>query len=515
MNNEKIGFYSVDITIDEEDKPYLIEINGSNSGFDGFLIAYGDKRIQDAINSAFQDFIGNRRIFVVTRLVNFGELSNGYLDKLVQDLLYFRSIENVHSMFSKGTGGVAWARMRIDRPPSILGAGTSLDTLCELYPRFNKVMLNVTDPDYVLPAEYFEQEGEQGVISFKKKVNGTVQAIALEDNDVIWLRCPTLAFSNPIVKGIQINPEFPYNAIAHNKLFTYELLYPEFSQYLPISIPVGHRCSGYQTINHILSCSNHNLFIKKPLLGSQATGIEIIGRSDLEDYAKRIRQLEDRDDPSAEELPLELESVPELEAAWALSFDISLLSELTPSKLLYCTKTKRYHFGCMRTLALLKEDTSGAVNINFLGAYWRLARIPADGDGLSWERYVGSQSQGAFCEEVSSKDMAIAERFAKNILTAYYHRLSTMANTRQGYEEWENEYWISRYREQVSVLKYEKPWRIFLEKVQKAEDNIVRSKQQAESVGFRRSPSAILNKGQIVMTRLPYLIKEPDRIILP
>jgi glutathione synthase/RimK-type ligase-like ATP-grasp enzyme len=79
-----LGFYSVDITITEEGKPYLIEINGSNSGFDGFLVAYKDHSIPDAIISAFQDFVPDQNIYVVKQqLVNFGELPKGYLFKLI------------------------------------------------------------------------------------------------------------------------------------------------------------------------------------------------------------------------------------------------------------------------------------------------------------------------------------------------------------------------------------------------------------------------------------------------
>jgi len=80
--------------------------------------------------------------------VNFGELPPGYLDKLAQDLLYFKSIESVHATFRKGMIGTTWARMRTDRPPFDDGAGTSLDALVERDRSFKKVMLNVADPSY-------------------------------------------------------------------------------------------------------------------------------------------------------------------------------------------------------------------------------------------------------------------------------------------------------------------------------------------------------------------------------
>jgi len=471
--------------------------------------------MQDKINLAFEEFVGARKVYVMTRLVNFGQLPQGYLDKLVQDILYFRSIDNIHAMLHQGITGRMWARMRTDRPPSTVGAGTSLDKLVESYPRFKKVMLNVADPRYVIPAEYFNQEYNRGIISFKNEITGTVQAIALEEEDVLWIRCPTIAFSEPIARGIQVNPEFPNDATADNKWFTYEVLSPEFSENIPVSVPIGMQCSGSTVIGEMLTRSNSDLFIQKPLLGSQARGVEILRRQDVEDYHRRIAQLERADSEYAEELPLELRSVPELHAAWALSFELSLLSELTPSKPVYCRWTDRYHYGCMRTLELVEEDENKSAEVRFLGAYWRLAPVPIDGDGLLWERYVASQSQGAFCEQVSPDDIAIAERFSKDVLIAYCRKLSAMPRNRQNYEEWEKNYWLARWREQVPLLQYGKPWSIFLAEISKAQNEALQTKQRAKLAGFSRDPSVLLSEEQIIRTKLPYLIEEPHRIVIP
>jgi len=511
-----LGFYSVDITITEEGRPFLIELNGSNSGFDGFLIAYNDTNILDAINAIFTEWIGDKEVFLVTRLINFGELPRGYLDKLVQDVLYFKSVENVHAMLPKGIPGTTWARMRTDRPPSTLGAGASIDKLIERYPRFKKVMLNVANPSYVISEKYFREQADFGLISFKEQAPGVIQARTLKDQDVLWIRCPTLAFSETITKGIIVNPEFPYNAVAANKLFTYEVLSRKFSENLPLSIPIGNRCSGSSVIDQLLAHSKSELFIRKPLLGSQARGIEILRRQDVEDYMRRVTSLEQADSQySGEELPLELRGVPELHVAWALSFDVSLLSELKPSKPVYCIRTGRHHHGCMRTLALLKVADNGTMEVRFLGAYWRLAPVPIGGDGLLWERYIGSQSQGAFCEKVSSEDLNIAEQFAKEVLSEYYRNLSEMPRERQSFEEWEKGYWLDRYREQVPFLNSQNGWKIFIDEIRKAEDEASRLKQQAEQAGFRRVPSAFLTRDQVVRARLPYLIREPYRIIIP
>jgi len=515
MPNEKIQFYSVDITIDEAGKPCLIEINGSNSGFDGFLIAYGDMSIQDSIAEAFRELIQARPVLVITRLVNLGKLPPGYLDKLVQDVLYFQSIENVHASLRKGIWGTTWARLRTDRPPSILGAGTSLDALAERYPHFKKVMLNVADPTYVIPAEYFEDQVEAGALSFKRQVTGVVHAIPLQDQDVVWLRCPTLAFAQPLTKGILVNPEFPYDAMADNKLFTYEALAPALANNMPLSIPVGDLISGSAAIGELLDRSPSDLFIRKPLLGSQARGIEILRRQDVEDYKARVAQLETKwAGYRAAELPLELQGIPQLLAAWAFSFDVSLLSELAASRPVYCERTGRYHYGCMRTLALVHQDERENVKVRFLGAYWRLAPVPVDGDGLLWERYVSSQSQGAFCERVSKEDFAIAEKFARDVLTAYCRALSGLPQNRTDYMKWEKAYWLARYRAQVPFLQDDRAWNTFLAEIEKAEDAVLQLKQEAEQAGFLYFPAACLTREQVLRARLPYLVREPHRIVM-
>jgi hypothetical protein len=449
--------------------------------------------------------------------VNFGELPKGYLDKVVQDVFYFRNIENIHATLRKGIVGARWARMRNDRPPSTIGAGTSLDALVQQDERFKKVMLNVSDPSYVIPEAYFKDEIDKGALFLKEEITGTVNAIPLEDDSILWLRCPTLAFSEPIAKGIQMNPEFPYDAVADNKLFTYEVLSDVIPDNLPVSIPIGNRCSGAAAINDMLARSRSAFFIRKPLLGSQARGIEILRRQDLEEYQARIAHLEDVErGQNVEGLPLELRGVPELLMSWALSFDVSLLSELVLSKPVYCRQTGRYHYGCMRTLLLIKQDEKDkSVVVRFLGAYWRLALVPVDGDGLLWERYIGSQSQGAFCERASSEEIAIAENFAIDVITAYYRKLSVIPQNRQDYQEWETKYWLTRYQSQVPLLNQEKRWNTFLAEIDRAREEVSLIKQQAELAGFRRVPSAFLTKEQVVQARLPYLIKEPYRIMTP
>ncbi len=508
-----LGFYSVDITIDDDGKPTLIEINGSNSGFDGFLIAYENASVQDAIIAAFREFAGDRTVYVVTQLVNVGELPPGYLDKLVQDLMYFRSVENVHATLRKGVVGTTWARMRSDRPPSTIGAGTSLDALLARDGRFQKVFLNVADPSYVIPAACFSSEIVQGALRLRAEISGPITAPRLHDDDVLWLRCPSLAFCEPLRAGVQINAEFPYEAIADNKLFMYTLLRPRLREHLPLSIPLGNRTSSAATLNDLLARSQSRLFIRKPLLGSQARGIELFRRQDVEEYAERIARLETLDKQGGQRLPLELRGVPDLLAAWVLRFDVSLLSELTLSRPIPCRATGRRHYGCMRTLAMVKQD-GGPLDVRFLGGYWRLAAIPVDGDGMLWERFIGSQSQGAFCEPVEAADMRIAEDFARRVLTDFHTQVAGVPTTPQSYRSWETAFWLERYRQEVPALRDERLWDVFVAEMDAASRELAQIKERAEAAGYRRSPSVMLSREQLVRARLPYLVLEPHRFRL-
>jgi len=510
------GIYSVDITIDGDGAPQLIEINGSNSGFDGFFRAYGNTDILDAITQTFHELVGPKEIFIVTRLVNFGELPLGYLDKLVRDRLYSRIITNVHDTLSGGIAGRMWARFRSDRPPSSRGAPTSIDALIRRSDHFRSVFLNVAEPEYLIPSEHFNDRPLGGRIHLKQDVPGVVEAIPVHSDDVLWLRCPSLAFARPISKGHLLNPEFPYDAVADNKLFTYEVLRANFPENVPLSIPVGNRCSGSMLIREFLENSNCDFFIRKPLLSSQARGIEVLRSQDVREYCDRITGTEDGEDQAdGVELPLEIIGVPELMAAWALSFDVTLLSELRASKPVLCGRTGRYHYGCIRSLALTRQNPGGPASVRFLGAYWRLAPIPVDGDGLLWERYVASQSQGAFCEPVSAEDTEMIERFGREILQAYLARLTQLPADKEAYQVWEEEYWLNRYREQVPVFGSSHVWNDFLARIEAAKQAASRLKQAGERAGFRRVPSVLLSDEELRGTNMPYLIAEPHRITVP
>jgi len=166
----------------------------------------------------------------------------------------------------------------------------------------------------------------------------------------------------------QVNAEFPYEGIADNKCsHTKPCLMPS-----PLAIPYpfllataarAHRRSGTCWPGALLrsSFASHSL-------GSQARGIEILRRQDVEEYAARLESLERLDVLGDGSLPLELQGVPELLATWALRFDVSLLSELTLSKPLHCRRTGRQHHGCMRTILLIRNDAGGQTDVRFLGA---------------------------------------------------------------------------------------------------------------------------------------------------
>jgi len=529
-----LGFFSVDLTIDDQGKPWLIEINGAKSGFDGFLMAYSDEAIIDRIDAAFRKHVGGRDVYMVTRLVNFGELPPGYLDKLPRDCLLLRSMMNVLQMLPEGTVGIGWARTRADRPPSTLGAGSSLVALSAKYPRFREVALNVADPGYVIPLDHFRERAEAGAVSLRAAAPEAVNATRIHDGDVMWLRCPSLGFAAPLPDFAQkVNQEYPYDAIADNKLFTYQALDPHMGEHIPRSVPVGNRCTGSRSVREFLSQACDDIFVRKPLASSQARGVEFLNRREVEDYAARLERLEAADSTAGGRLPLELRGVAEFIEQNALKYDVTLLSELKLSKPVRSSRSGREHHGCMRALAMVSSRPDGGVDVAYLGAYWRLARVPADGDGLLWERFVGSQSQGAHCEAVSSEDESTAREFVDTALKAYCRAAERYPADREGFEAWERDYWVRRYRGQAPMFASGAGWPLFQQELDSARAYGERLKADAEALGYRRTPTTFLKAYNASLVKdkpksrlrvdvneqasrlgLPYLVKDAERIVV-
>ncbi len=504
-----IGLYSLDLIIGADNQPTLIEINGSNSGFEGFAVAYGDGYIQAALAAGFRRLTGDQPIHVVTRLVSFGDLPPGYLRKVTQDQLYSRYADHSVAPLLAGLVGSTWNRLKAPPPSAKLRA---LDGLIAADDRFQQVLLNVDDPRYVVPLAPFSDNVDSGILEFKPDAPADVAAIPLTSASVLWLRCPPLAFAPPVPHGRLINPDFPYAAFSDNKLFTYDLLAPVLGDQLPLSLPIGQRCSAAAAVTDLLARTPSDWFIRKPLLGSQARGIEILHRAAIADYGRRLAALEAREQvaPRSDGLPLELRAVPDLLATWTLSFDVSLLSVLQESRPVPCRATGRAHYACMRALTLIDTASDGRSAVHFLGAYWRLAQIPADGDGMLWERYVGSQSQGAFCEPVNDADLAVAAAFVGRVLPAYCTRLAGLPTDQSAFAAWETAYWSARYKAQVPMLRSPRGWEVFEAELRRATDDAAAVQAAADQAGFLHTPAQFLTPSQAA--RLPYLVREPARI---
>src|SRR5436190_10552622 len=107
-----LGFYSVDLVITPDNRPALIEINGSNSGFEGFRAAYGDDRILDSIAAGFRAFVGDRPIYLLRRLAYIGAMPPEFLDRVAQDRLYYRHRDQAVAPRERGQVGTTWSRTK-------------------------------------------------------------------------------------------------------------------------------------------------------------------------------------------------------------------------------------------------------------------------------------------------------------------------------------------------------------------------------------------------------------------
>lgn len=503
---EKIGFYSVDIIVDKDEKPWLIEVNGCNSGFNGFYSAYENLDLQDRLISAFRDFAGNRAIHIVTHLVTKGEMPKGFMDKLISELIFYRGSEKLDLAVTLGTSGAMWNRMRSDK--SISSGSSSIETLFSGSKLFRKVFIDASNPSYAIPVEYFNENHTFGSFFIKDSIKGKVPAVSLSEKDIIWYRCPSAAFINP-THCIEINPEFPDEAVADNKLFAYELLSEKFKDNIPEYMPCGNLSSNSDDIGNFVDGKVNSLFIRKPLAGTKARGIDIINGVDLKDYAERIKNLEEQ---TSGILPAEIIGVPWLLAAGALSYDLSLISTLIPSRPVYCRKTKRNHYGCIRALIAVHEDGTGEKDLRYLGAYWRLASMPLDSDAFLWERYVGSLSQGSYCEPIQPFESKTVENFALSVISEYIDRIRSMPKDRLEFRDWEKNYWINRYFGKNILLKDKSTQDSFLRSIKKCEQILDTAKEKADKLGFRKNPLKVLSKEQVVKGNFTYLIAQPERI---
>lgn len=508
MNKEKIGFYSVDIIIDKDERPWLIEVNGCNSGFNGFYPAYGNFDLQERLVSAFGDFARNRTIYVVTHLVTNGEMPQGFLDNLISELMFYKGSDKLGLDLDLGTSGAMWNRMRQDK--NVSSGSSSIETLFSGNTLFKKVFIDASNPSYVIPVEYFNEKHTFGSFFIKDSIKSKVPAISLSENDILWYRCPSVAFINP-AGCIQINPEFPDEAMADNKLFLYELLSKKFKENIPEYIPCGNLCSNSNDIKRFVDGKVNSLFIKKPLVGTKARGIDIMRGIDLDDYALRIKKLEEQ---TREVLPAELTGVPWLLAAGALSYDLSLVSMLVPSRHVFCRKTKRNHHGCIRALIAAHEDSTGKRDLRYLGAYWRLASMPIDSDALLWERYVGSLSQGSYCEPVQPFELNIVKDFSVSVISEYLDKIRTAPKNRSEFKNYEKNYWINHYFDNSVLLRDNDTQNSFIQSIKKCEKILDAAKDKAEKLGFRNNPLSVLTKEQIVKGNFTYLIAQPERIRL-
>lgn len=227
-----MSLYGLDILINKEEKKYLAEINGVNSGMSGFWQVYGDGRVEKKVWKMLEEKHGtitvNDIYSIAARYAKAHpvKVKIGKIIKPFAKVLYgLLSAAEQHKFHLSRDAHTEW----MDEP--LKASETTLPFL-----------------------RYKGQES-------------TVLNCVNESN----LKHPTVN-------------SYVAEEIANNKFLQYMLLKDtELKEYLPKTALVGLGGTDTKKVQEILD--EHGIVVLKPILGSQGRGVRLLTRNEAEKYA--------------------------------------------------------------------------------------------------------------------------------------------------------------------------------------------------------------------------------------
>lgn len=495
MEKKRIGFWGLDIIIDKDLRPYLIEINGSNSGFNGLFMAYRghEDELVDRFVKAFNQAVSCREVYVVQRLANLGKLPNEYLWIAVREKVF-------SEILHRGVFGTAWAQVKSkiyatqERISDSDGVRRLLTCASSMFKSF---VYCLGQSDFLLRMSDFSEDSHKGRLCFCT-TNEPITPLEISEDVVLWFRTPSPLLQEPRA-GLVANKEFPWNAFCRNKWLVYQAMKQEqeFESRIPRSALVGAYIADQEEIEDLMS-TEAEYFIYKPLMGSQAKGIEILSKNDVSSYRHRLQQMREQANSFRPSLEILL-------ASNSLIYELRMLSELIPSKPVQSNETGHEHYGTIRSLAITTLQGND-VHVHYVGGYWRLAPVPICGDGFLWSRYIASFSQGSLCQKLTDEDEKIVRKFTESVLEFICKKLAELENKNinnfHNFLRYERDLWHDRYK-QLGLLQDFNP---------DASSKMQKLLEEVEKSHFLTIPSNLFSPQQLAQMGLPYLISEPHRI---
>ena len=435
-----MNLYGLDVKITPEEKPVLIEINGRNSGTDGFVLVYGDVRTQEEILLKMANKAGENGIYTTYTTTN----SLTDLPHLLYGtLLWFKEIKRIRSKYKGCSPQIDWF---IDHKPRLpeFSERRPRQYFVEASEKLNLDLFTCSSMIYdgknALRVEYPRRikKGHRGKERIRPDEVGLVWPI--KSIYTQRTRKNEQMFFGPTDFDEKLVNPFPIQNFLRTKPYLHELFREtEFSDFLPQSELFG---AGLTRDNY--DFIETSKFVKKPSTYSQGYGVQI--------FPQRIlRKLLENSSPKEENkrimdmfkeaiIKRDYESIHVL--IDFLKFCSSLIQEFVPSKPIHSDVTGKDHDGCMRAIV---------VDGKFVDAYWRLSPEPLDGyesiENLR-RKYGANLEQGAIPQQISESDLEIVRPFTEKLVKALEERINMYSI--KNFNKWrifELAYWARKLRE--------------------------------------------------------------------
>lgn len=400
------NFYGVDIKLDPNNKPYLIEVNGENSG-DAFSTIYGDLRFNQRVLTDMHDY-GRGKPTIISGGWEDSPSTGGGMNRFLKSM--FLQAVNRGAMLLNSV----WGRRSIDlkqewirEPYKIANRGSEIEaaygreweTAAEQLGIDFKTFISLKLPDR---QTILATAGTGKTYEIRPDSIGSIQS-----SDDLFSK--TNAFDS-----VLINP-YPIRVIVDSKIYQHRLLEDsEIADNMPATTIYGF--GTIPDLSDILSKSDR--FIRKPNSGGVQRGVasysleELNGLVNLERARRanmRQRQFFDSHLDRESEFSNFLVGL-QLKGMERYTY---LIQEFIPSKPFKSSDTGRFHDSCIRAFVY---------NGKFIDAHHRLAKEPMDAED-SPLKFVAGLSSGGRVEAMSDEDKGLVADFSEQVIRTLEDRI--------------------------------------------------------------------------------------------